>query len=68
MAAISRAILTGPDPKVGSPLDKTISGGQRKRLNSALELIREPCGLFVDEAPILAWMRWSPKTAESVPL
>lgn len=35
--------------KVGSPLKKTISGGQRKRLNVALELIREPSILFVDE-------------------
>ena len=37
------------DLKVGSPLKKYISGGQRKRLNVALELIREPAILYVDE-------------------
>ncbi|MBW8050628.1 MAG: ATP-binding cassette domain-containing protein [Cytophagales bacterium] len=35
--------------QVGSPLQKTISGGQRKRLNIGLELLREPSLLFVDE-------------------
>ena len=37
------------DLTVGNPLKKFISGGQRKRLNIALELLREPSILFVDE-------------------
>ncbi|MFA6923460.1 MAG: ATP-binding cassette domain-containing protein [Bacteroidales bacterium] len=37
------------DFKVGSPLNKRISGGERKKLNISLELLREPSVLFIDE-------------------
>lgn len=46
---INLGLYDRKDLKVGSPMHKTISGGQRKRLNIALELIREPSILFVDE-------------------
>lgn len=46
---LNLGLLERKNLKVGSPLNKMISGGQRKRLNIALELIREPSILFVDE-------------------
>jgi ABC-type multidrug transport system ATPase subunit len=45
----SLGLLEIKNIQVGSPLNKKISGGQRKRLNIALELIREPAVLFLDE-------------------
>jgi len=46
---LSLGLIDKKDLKVGSVFNKTISGGQRKRLNIALEMIREPSILFVDE-------------------
>jgi ABC-type multidrug transport system ATPase subunit len=37
------------DLQVGDTLNKKVSGGQRKRLNIGLELMREPVVLFIDE-------------------
>jgi ABC-type multidrug transport system ATPase subunit len=46
---LSLGLIEIRDLKVGSVLEKTISGGQRKRVNIGLELLREPTILFVDE-------------------
>lgn len=49
LVLLNLGLLHTKDLKVGSVMNKTISGGQRKRLNIALELIREPSILFLDE-------------------
>lgn len=45
----SLGLLEVKNLKVGNSMQKTISGGQRKRLNIGLELLREPSVLFIDE-------------------
>lgn len=45
----SLGLFEAKDNLVGSSLQKTISGGQRKRLSIGMELIRQPSILFVDE-------------------
>src|SRR5205085_9777527 len=37
------------DVRIGSPEKKGISGGQRKRVNLAMELLTDPLVLFLDE-------------------
>lgn len=48
-ALLNFDLLEARDLRVGDAYRTILSGGQRKRLNIALELMREPAILFVDE-------------------
>ena len=55
-SVLAQLDLSGPDGKkdirdrkIGSPESKEISGGQRKKVNLAMELITDPQLLFLDE-------------------
>jgi len=48
-ALVNFDLIEARNLRVGDAVNTILSGGQRKRLNIALELMREPAILFVDE-------------------